>query len=99
MGLFLIRLEDKGDSFAVMSLCDTAPLGLPYYISVLVEEKEPEKPQLNNLGLGIDLGIKDFATLSTGMVFKNINKTNKIRKKVKKRTVQAFEEIRKLKKA
>ena len=34
-----------------------------------MEEKEPEKPQLNNLGLGIDLGIKDFAVLSTGMVY------------------------------
>jgi len=31
-----------------------------YYISVLVEEKEQEKPQLNDFGLGIDLGVKEF---------------------------------------
>ena len=55
-----------------------------YYVSVLVEEKEAEKPQLKNFGLGIDLGIKDFAVISNGMIFKNINKTDKIRKLEKK---------------
>jgi len=45
-----------------------------------VEEKEPEKPQLKNFGLGIDLGIKNFAVLSNSKVFKNRNKTDKIRK-------------------
>ena len=55
-----------------------------YYVSVLVEEKEPEKPQLKNFGLGIDLGIKNFAVLSNGMIFKNRNKTEKIRKLEKK---------------
>lgn len=55
-----------------------------YYVSVLVEEKKPEKPQLKNFGLGIDLGIKNFAVLSNGMVFKNRNKTEKIRKLEKK---------------
>lgn len=58
----------------------TQPFGLPYYVSVLVEEKEPEKPQLKNFGLGIDLGIKNFAVLSNSKVFKNRNKTDKIRK-------------------
>ncbi|MFG6379154.1 MAG: transposase [Lachnospiraceae bacterium] len=55
-----------------------------YYVSVLVEEKEPEKPQLKNFGLGIDLGIKNFAVLSNSKVFKNRNKTDKIRKLEKK---------------
>ena len=35
-------------------------------------------------GIGIDLGIKDFATCSDGQVFKNINKTFKVRKIEKK---------------
>jgi len=51
-----------------------------YYVSVLVEEPEPEKPQLNNTGLGIDLGIKEFAVVSNGTVKKNINKTAKLKK-------------------
>ena len=55
-----------------------------YYVSVLVEEKESEKPALNSFGLGIDLGIKDFAVLSSGMVCKNINKTGRVRKLEKK---------------
>ena len=51
-----------------------------YYVSVLVEEQETEKPQLNDNGIGIDLGLKDFAILSNGKTYKNINKTQKIRK-------------------
>ena len=84
-----VKLKEKGyiptnpDTHLIKSGTVSYKAGR-YYISVLVEEKEPEKPQLNNLGLGIDLGIKDFAVLSTGMVFKNINKTNKIRKLEKK---------------
>ena len=55
-----------------------------YYVSILVEEKEKEKPLLNDFGLGIDLGIKEFAVASNGMVKKNINKTGKIKKLEKK---------------
>ena len=55
-----------------------------YYISVLVEEKEQEKPQLNDFGLGIDLGVKEFAVMSNGNVKKNINKTEKVKKQEKK---------------
>ena len=51
-----------------------------YYVSVLVEEEEKEKPQLNGSGIGIDLGIKEFAVLSNGVVKKNINKTERIKK-------------------
>lgn len=39
-----------------------------------------EKAQLNDFGLGIDLGIKDFAVISNGTVKKNINKTGKLKK-------------------
>lgn len=55
-----------------------------YYVSVLVEEKEQEKPQLNDFGLGIDLGVKEFAVMSNGSVKKNINKTKRVKKLEKK---------------
>ena len=51
-----------------------------YYVSVLVEQPIPESQQLKNFGLGIDLGIKDFAVVSNGIVKKNINKTARLRK-------------------
>lgn len=51
-----------------------------YYISVLIEEQENKNPQLNDFGLGVDLGIKDFAIVSNGKTYKNINKTKKIKK-------------------
>lgn len=51
-----------------------------YYVSVLVEEQEKQKPILNEFGLGIDLGLKDFAICSNGKSYKNINKNSRIRK-------------------
>ena len=55
-----------------------------YYVSVLVECPNIEKPNLINEGIGIDLGVKDFATISTGFKFKNINKTKHVRSLEKK---------------
>ncbi len=51
-----------------------------YYVSVLIEIPEKEKPKLNDTGLGIDLGVKEFAVISNGMIKKNINKTAKIKR-------------------
>ncbi len=51
-----------------------------YYVSVLIDIPDADKPQLNDVGLGIDLGIKDFAVISNGVVKKNINKTAKLKK-------------------
>ncbi|MCM1277032.1 MAG: transposase [Lachnospiraceae bacterium] len=52
-----------------------------YYVSVLVETQETvPKPNLSGEGIGIDLGLKDFAVCSNGKVFKNINKSSRIRK-------------------
>ncbi len=51
-----------------------------YYVSVLVEIPEEEKPKLNDFGLGIDLGIKEFAVLSNETVYKNINRTQRLKK-------------------
>ncbi len=51
-----------------------------YYISVLVEEQEKPQSELNDFGIGIDLGVKDFAVLSNGIVCENINKTDRLKK-------------------
>lgn len=51
-----------------------------YYVSVLVEMPEIEKKTFLNEGVGVDLGLKDFAVLSTGKVYKNINKSARIKK-------------------
>ena len=51
-----------------------------YYVSVLVEtEEEPVKPILSENGLGIDLGLKNFAVLSNGRIYGNINKNSNIK--------------------
>ena len=50
-----------------------------HYISVLEEEQEKEKAILNNFGIGVDLGINDFAICSNHKTFKNINKTQKVK--------------------
>lgn len=54
-----------------------------WYISVGIE-KETLKESLRNISLGIDLGLKNFAVLSNGQIFKNINKTENIKKLEKK---------------
>ena len=56
-----------------------------YFASVLCElEERATKPTLNQTGLGIDLGVKDFAIRSDRIVHENINKTIKV-KKIEKR--------------
>ena len=55
-----------------------------YYVSVLIDIPETEKSELNNFGLGIDLGIKNFAIVSNGIIKKNVNKTPKLKKLEKK---------------
>ena len=50
-----------------------------WYISVGIE-KEQIKEDLTDVSLGIDLGLKDLAICSDGTVFKNINKSNVVRK-------------------
>ena len=51
-----------------------------YYVSILVEERDIKISNTNNEGLGIDLGIKEFAVCSDGIKFKNINKTLTVKK-------------------
>ncbi len=47
-------------------------------------EKEYELVELTESPLGIDLGLKDLAITNTGIKFKNINKTHRV-KKIKKK--------------
>ena len=56
-----------------------------YFLSLIIEVKDIVKTEnTSTKGLGIDLGIKDTAICSDGMVFKNINKTKKVKKLKKK---------------
>ena len=57
-----------------------------YYVSILVEEDDIKTSKCTNEGIGIDLGVKDFAICSDKKKFNNINKTltvKKIEKKLK----------------
>lgn len=60
--------------------------GKYWYVSVGIKitEFSEEKKEKNNLVLGIDLGIKEFAVISNGRKFGNINKTKKVKKLKKK---------------
>ena len=57
--------------------------GLHWYVSVGIEIHDDTNTPLED-GIGIDLGIKDLAVCSDGNVYKNINKTQKV-KKIEKR--------------
>ena len=51
-----------------------------YYVSVLVEIPDTQIVNNSNEGVGIDLGLKDFAIVSNGKIYKNINKSARVRK-------------------
>lgn len=80
-----VRLKEKGyipttkQGYVIKSGIVSQKAGR-YYVSVLIDISETEKPQLNNFGLGIDLGIKNFAVVSNGIIKKNINKTARLKK-------------------
>lgn len=80
-----VRLKEKGyvpttkQGYVIKSGTVSQKAGR-YYVSVLIDVPETEKPQLNGFGLGIDLGVKDFAIISNGITKKNINKTAKLKK-------------------
>ena len=84
-----MRLKEKGyiptskDGYIIKSGTVSCKAGR-YYVSVLIEIPENEKPVLNHFGMGVDLGVKDFAVCSDGKVYKNINKSSRIRKLEKK---------------
>lgn len=50
-----------------------------YYVSVIIEMPDIKSAHNNNtIGIGIDLGLKNFAITSTNVVYKNINKSRRI---------------------
>ena len=84
-----VRLKEKGyvpttkDGYVISSGNISMKAGR-YYVSVRVEVPDIRQEQSLNDGLGIDLGVKDFAILSTGQTFKNINRSARV-KKIEKR--------------
>lgn len=82
------RLKEKGyiptskDGHVVRSGTVSKKAGR-YYISVLVDipvsEKVKNPGSSSGSGIGIDLGIKEFAVCSDGTVYKNISKTAKVK--------------------
>lgn len=84
-----VRLKEKGyipttKSGLVIRSGTVSEKAGRYYVSVLVDvpQKEVEKP--TDQGIGIDLGIKDLAICSNKQVFKNINKSNEVKRLEKK---------------
>ena len=55
-----------------------------YYVSVLIEISDKTTANNSNEGIGIDLGLKDFAVVSNSKTYKNINKSAKLKKLEKK---------------
>ena len=80
-----VRLKEKGyipttkQGYVIKSGTVSCKAGR-YYVSVLINIPDTEKSELNDLGLGIDLGVKDFAVISNGIVKKNINKSTNLKK-------------------
>ncbi len=84
-----VRLKEKGyiptnpNTHIIKSGTISCKAGR-YYVSVLVEQEETPKLSLSGFGIGIDLGLKNFAICSNGKIYKNINKGSQIRKLEKK---------------
>lgn len=87
-----VRIKEKGyipttkDGYVIKSGTVSYKAGR-YYVSVLVEVPNREIEQNNQVGIGIDLGLKDFAIVSNGKTYKNINKSarmNKLEKQLRR---------------
>lgn len=84
-----VRLKEKGyipiskNGFVIKSGTVSYKAGR-YYISVLIDIQEQNIQINNNPGIGIDLGLKEFAICSNGSIYQNINKTKNIEKTEKK---------------
>ena len=58
--------------------------GLYWYVSVGIEITNKTTPP-DGEGIGVDLGLKDLAVCSDGAVYKNINKTQRVKKLEKRK--------------
>ena len=83
-----VRIKEKGyipttkDGYKIKSGTVSVKTGR-YYVSVLIEIPEVSIANSSNEGIGIDLGLKEFAISSNGKMYKNINKSARL-KKIKK---------------
>lgn len=80
-----VRLKEKGyipitkDGWIIKSGTVSVKAGR-YYVSVVVKIPDYSITHNSNNGIGIDLGLKNLAIVSNGKIYKNINKTDKIKK-------------------
>ena len=80
-----VRIKEKGyipttkDGYVIKS--GTVSMKADrFYVSVLIEISDNRITGNYSEGIGIDLGLKDFAIVSNGKTYKNINKSVRLRK-------------------
>ena len=80
-----VRIKEKGyipttkDGYMIRSGTVSVRAGR-FYVSVLVEIPDVNIDNNSNEGIGIDLGLKDFAIISNGKTYRNINKSAGLKK-------------------
>ena len=80
-----VRIKEKGyipttkDGYMIKSGTVSVKAGR-FYVSVLVEIPDVNIDNNSNEGIGIDLGLKDFAIVSNGKTYRNINKSAGLKK-------------------
>ena len=80
-----VRIKEKGyipttkDGYMIRSGTVSVKAGR-FYVSVLVEIPDVNIDNNSNEGIGIDLGLKDFAVVSNGKTYRNINKSAGLKK-------------------
>ena len=80
-----VRIKEKGyipttkDGYMIRSGTVSVKAGR-FYVSVLVEIPDVNINNNLNEGIGIDLGLKDFAVISNGKTYRNINKSAGLKK-------------------
>lgn len=80
-----VRIKEKGyipttkDGYMIRSGTVSVKAGR-FYVSVLVEIPDINIDNNLNEGIGIDLGLKDFAIVSNGKTYRNINKSAGLKK-------------------
>ena len=80
-----VRIKEKGyipttkDGYMIRSGTVSVKAGR-FYVSVLVEIPDVNINDNLNEGIGIDLGLKDFAIISNGKTYRNINKSAGLKK-------------------
>ena len=80
-----VRIKEKGyipttkDGYEIKSGSVSIKAGR-YYVSALVEVSDNKAVDHFGEGIGIDLGLKDFAIVSNGKRYQNINKSARLKK-------------------